>query len=104
MTTNRMANIDPAFHSRIHISLNYPELTPPSRRQIWGNFLNSSKYPHSLSEKDINSLSLIELNGRQIKNVLKTSQLLALRKGEDLSRDFVEMVLSIEQNRPETKT
>lgn len=101
MTTNRMAGIDPAFHSRIHISLSYPDLTPPSRRQIWGNFLEASKYPHTLSEKDIDGLSLIKLNGRQIKNVLKTSQLLALRKKEDLSRDFVETVLSIEQNRPE---
>lgn len=104
MTTNRMSNIDPAFHSRIHISLSYPELTPASRRQIWSNFLNVSQFPHTLTEPDIDGLSLVELNGRQIKNVLKTSQLLALRKGESLSREYVETVLSIEQTRPEGKS
>jgi SpoVK/Ycf46/Vps4 family AAA+-type ATPase len=103
MTTNRMNNIDPAFHSRIHISLSYPELAPASRRQIWANFLNASQFPHSLSEQDIDGLSLVELNGRQIKNVLKTSQLLALRKGENLNKTFVGTVLSIEQDRPEGK-
>ncbi|KAF2416992.1 ATPase [Tothia fuscella] len=103
MTTNRMNNIDPAFHSRIHISLNYPELAPSSRRQIWDNFLNGSQFPHTLSEQNIDGLSIVELNGRQIKNVLKTSQLLALRNGENLSKAFVETVLSIEQNRAEGK-
>jgi SpoVK/Ycf46/Vps4 family AAA+-type ATPase len=103
MTTNRMNNIDPAFYSRIHISLNYPELNPASRRQIWANFLNTSKYQHNLSEQDLDGLSLVNLNGRQIKNVLKTSQLLALRNCKELSKSFVEKVLTIEQNRPEGK-
>ena len=37
------------------------------------------------------------MNGREIKNVLKTAQLLACRKGEGLGVQHVESVLAIEQ-------
>ncbi|KAF6817782.1 AAA ATPase family protein [Colletotrichum sojae] len=100
MTTNRVGNIDAAFQSRIHVSLEYPDLTPASRRQIWGNFLLGTKLQSEVSEADIDDLSELSLNGRQIKNVLKTAQLLAARKKSPLKRSFIDTVLSIEKRRP----
>jgi SpoVK/Ycf46/Vps4 family AAA+-type ATPase len=55
--------------------------------------------PHEISESDLDNLarSLI-LNGRQIKNVLKTGQLLALRRGEGLNREHIKLVLNVTQH------
>ncbi|OLN92259.1 ATP-dependent zinc metalloprotease FtsH 2 [Colletotrichum chlorophyti] len=104
MTTNRVDNIDLAFQSRIHVSLEYPDLTPDSRRQIWKNFLQGATLKSDVSEDDINELAELQLNGRQIKNILKTSQLLAARKKSALKRSFVDTVLNIEKRRPGGRT
>ncbi|KAK2028432.1 ATPase [Colletotrichum zoysiae] len=100
MTTNRVDNIDLAFQSRIHVSLEYPDLTPESRRQIWHNFLQEATLKSEVSDEDIAELAELRLNGRQIKNILKTSQLLAVRKKSALKRSFIDVVLSIEKRRP----
>lgn len=101
MTTNRVDDIDAAFQSRIHVSIEYPDLTAASRRTIWKNFLTGSTIRSSLTDKDIAELAELKLNGRQIKNVLKTAQLLAARKkSETLDRKYIETVLIIEKKRP----
>lgn len=100
MTTNRVDNIDAAFQSRIHVSMEYLDLTTESRKQIWKNFLNASKQPHDFSETDLEELGTVQLNGRQIKNILKTAQLLACRKKQELNRALVDIVLGIERRRP----
>jgi adenylate kinase family enzyme len=102
MTTNRVDNIDTAFESRIHVSLAYPDLTNHSRRQIWTNFLETTA-SNELTDKDLDELSLVELNGRQIKNVLKTAQLLSLRKKKPLDRAYINTVLSVQGRRPGMK-
>ncbi|KAJ9149384.1 AAA ATPase family protein [Pleurostoma richardsiae] len=100
MTTNRVDNIDLAFQSRIHVSLEYPDLTADSRRQIWRNFLGAAALGSDVSERDIEELATLQLNGRQIKNILKTAQLLASRKKSVLKRSFIDTVLAIEKRRP----
>jgi len=40
LTTNRVQTFDAAFQSRIHISIEYPELDTKSRKQVWSNFLH----------------------------------------------------------------
>lgn len=102
LTTNRVANMDAAFQSRIHVSMEYPNLTASSRRQIWANFLENSKQKSSVSDEDLDYLSTIDLNGRQIKNVLKTSFLLSMRKKTLLKRETIEVVLAIEGRRPQS--
>lgn len=99
LTTNRVENIDPAFQSRIHISMEYAELTASSRRHVWSNFLNISTQAHEFSDADLDRLAEYPMNGRQIKNVLKTAQLLASRKGAPLRFENVDTVLSIEKKR-----
>jgi SpoVK/Ycf46/Vps4 family AAA+-type ATPase len=100
LTTNQVQNIDQAFQSRIHVSLQYPGLTTESRRSIWVNFLKSMGAGAAFEELDLDELALVKLNGRQIKNVLKSAALLAARKRADLSRKYVDTVLAIERGRP----
>ncbi len=101
LTTNRIDNIDAAFQSRIHVSIAYPDLTSHARRTIWKNFLEKSTLPYMVEDKDYDELAQIELNGRQIKNVLKVSQLLAMKRGGRLRRELIDTVLAIESRRPQ---
>ena len=80
LTNNRVDNIDAAFESRIHLSLQYGGLTFDARKQVWMYFLGRSTEKGLFTEEQLDSLAQIELNGRQIKNILKTAQLLATSK------------------------
>lgn len=100
MTTNRVDNIDAAFQSRIHVSLEYPDLDATARRTIWKNFLGAATLETEVTDEDLDDLSELKLNGRQIKNILKIAQLLASRKKSVLKREFIETVLAIENRRP----
>jgi SpoVK/Ycf46/Vps4 family AAA+-type ATPase len=103
LTTNRIDNIDTAFQSRIHVSLSYPDLNNDSRRHIWENFLRGldAEWEKEWSGNDLDELSKVQLNGRQIKNVLKSAALLSARKKEKVGRKWVDKVLAIEKRRPE---
>ncbi|RAH69918.1 ATP-binding protein [Aspergillus aculeatinus CBS 121060] len=92
LTSNRAENIDPAFDSRIHISLHYPDLDSVSRRQIWVQFLDQST---GFMETHFDSLAEIKLNGRQIKNILKTAHLLARDQERELRYEDLETVISL---------
>ena len=98
LTTNRVDNIDAAFQSRIHISMEYNELSISSRRHVWSNFLSAGgTKTHGFSDPDLDKLADYQMNGREIKNVLKTAQLLAGKKKETLGVSHVESVLAIEK-------
>lgn len=96
LTTNRVENIDSAFSSRIQIALEYPALDSKSRHHVWSNFLSRGT-DHELTEAHLKELAEVDLNGRQIKNVLKTSQLLACRKKTPLRYEYIKTVLNIEK-------
>jgi AAA+ superfamily predicted ATPase len=100
LTTNRVNTFDAAFQSRIHISLDYPELSMDSRRMIWKNFIENGPLENRVKEEQLDSLSLLHMNGRQIKNVLKTAQLLARRKSENryLAYEHIMTVLDVTQH------
>ena len=66
-----------------------------SRRQIWGSF--AEKVPSRFADGELDELAKVMLNGRQIKNLVKTAQLLALEDGNVLCKDYVDMVLAIEK-------
>lgn len=87
LTTNRAADIDFAFQSRVDLFLPYHELTPEARRQIWNNFIERAGRAQFLSSgggdlgSDLDKISQLSLNGREIKNLVKTSQLLSQKNG-----------------------
>lgn len=99
LTTNRVDNIDAAFQSRIHISMQYAELSTSSRKHVWTSFINASAKGRGddFSDVDLDKLAEYKMNGREIKNVLKTAQLLASKKGSGLRYEHVKSVLAIEQ-------
>ena len=85
LTTNRVEAFDPAFESRIDIALNYPPLTPSLRRKIWANFIKRlPKADRNVSDADLDTLAEYDLNGRQIKNAVKTAMVLARKRKEPL--------------------
>ena len=50
-----------------------------------------------LSEGDLERLAENEMNGRQIKNVVKTGRLLAKQRKVPLTREHIEMVLKVKR-------
>jgi hypothetical protein len=101
LTTNRVKDMDEAFHSRIHIHLEYPDLDSEARRAVWAGFLERSAgadgvVKHQLGDEDVDKLAKLEINGRVIKNVLKTGHLLACHRGETLSYHHLKTVLKVE--------
>ncbi|TPX12832.1 uncharacterized protein E0L32_006712 [Thyridium curvatum] len=100
MTTNRVGNIDAAFQSRIHVSFEYPGLTNASRQTIWRNFLDRAGRNTDVSDAQVEVLARLDLNGRQIKNVLKTASLLASRKNTTLKREHIDTILAIQKHSP----
>ncbi|KAL8827533.1 MAG: hypothetical protein Q9170_006975, partial [Blastenia crenularia] len=96
LTTNRVAHIDTAFQSRIHISMAYEDLSYSSRRRVWNDFIEAGQN-WGLPEEDLDRLAVYEMNGREIKNVVKTAQLLARRKYQSLGVEHIMSVLAIEK-------
>lgn len=77
LTTNRVATFDDAFKSRIHIPIRYTDLDAKSRLQIWRNFCSKIPGGVDISDKEYETLAEDDLNGRQIKNVIKAAESLA---------------------------
>ena len=96
MTANRMLVLDKAVESRIHIRIKYPELDTTSRRRIWRNFMVLlPKENVKLSEEDLDLLAERPMNGRQIKNVIKTAELLSIVQQKPLGLTQIDTVLRI---------
>ncbi|KAM3439698.1 hypothetical protein NHJ13734_003579 [Beauveria thailandica] len=102
LTTNRIASMDTAFQSRIHLTLEYPNLDAQARRAIWSTFLRRAASDDvdgkgaDFDEEALSMLSAIDLNGRQIKNTMKMAQLLAMQTGAGLALGHVKTVLRIQ--------
>lgn len=77
------------------MSIRYPELTFASRHQIWRQFLAQQRHTKPFSEDELDRLAALELNGRQIKNVLRTAHLLAEEEGCALTHAHVQGILSL---------
>ncbi|KAK5109606.1 hypothetical protein LTR62_006843 [Meristemomyces frigidus] len=115
LTTNRVDTFDPAFQSRIHLPLRYSELTHQAKKKIWTLFLDlvrksdpalsslssssssssSSTSIAEFSDADLESLSRFQMNGRQIKNCVRTAQALALREGGKLEMRHLRQVVEV---------
>ncbi|GKZ23196.1 hypothetical protein AbraCBS73388_009547 [Aspergillus brasiliensis] len=90
--------IDPAFETRIDATIRYPELDTYSRRHIWEQLLGKADR-EAISKSDIIHMADRELNGRQIKNVVKASRTLAHYQGTKLGYAHVLTVLNLAADR-----
>ncbi|TVY73501.1 putative 26S proteasome regulatory subunit-like protein [Lachnellula suecica] len=82
LTTNLYSTIDVAFRSRVNIHLVFQSLPFSSRLLLWEKFLSrlppisepstNKRVGVKLASKDMKELAKWELNGREIKNAIKT--------------------------------
>ncbi|KAI0424044.1 P-loop containing nucleoside triphosphate hydrolase protein [Xylaria sp. FL1042] len=95
LTTNRLESFDKAFQSRIHFSFKYEVLEIEARLLIWRTFMEKVKATTDveirLQEEDMNKLAGLELNGRQIKNIVGMAQAVATEKKEAITLDIVQL-------------
>ncbi|KAJ5349548.1 hypothetical protein N7541_007275, partial [Penicillium brevicompactum] len=100
LTTNRVETFDDAFQSRIHVALRYGDLTTKAKRSIWKMFLERVRaiegvHTAAFSEADYDMLSRHTLNGRQIKNSVRTAQALAVNEKSPLAMEHIKRVLEV---------
>jgi hypothetical protein len=93
LTTNRISSIDHAFQSRVDLFLPYKDLSSAARRQVWGNFIeHAGRDKFDVNEEVLEKLSNLNLNGREIKNLIKSAQLLSWKNGGKVTMDCVYML------------
>lgn len=83
LTTNTVSVFDQALKSRIHLPIPYPKLSRASRQRLWHLFLSRCSAESAKSLEADGTLDRIadeELNGRQVKNVVRLAHSLALRE------------------------
>ncbi|KAF8534258.1 P-loop containing nucleoside triphosphate hydrolase protein [Trichophaea hybrida] len=85
LTTNRIGSFDSAFTSRIHLAIKYPALSHSFRRDLWKVFIckASPAPPAWMNLESLNELASENLNGRQIKNIVRTAHALAVGENSD---------------------
>ncbi|GJE90661.1 AAA family ATPase [Phanerochaete sordida] len=98
-TTNLIKQIDPAFESRIHFCVKYPDLDLASRKAVWQTFLaRAGVSSAALGEHDLDRLAKHPLNGRQIKNTVSTATSIASSQSTTLATKHVYTVLDVMQD------
>ncbi|KAF7790376.1 hypothetical protein EIP86_001331 [Pleurotus ostreatoroseus] len=98
LTTNLITFIDPAFESRIHFCIHYPDLGMEARLEIWYMFIRRAlgeEGMKTISKEDFHKLSALEMNGRQIKNAVSSAQSIALEANVPMSIEHVNKVLEV---------
>ncbi|KAI1738087.1 P-loop containing nucleoside triphosphate hydrolase protein [Xylaria scruposa] len=95
LTTNRINSIDEAFQSRIHFSFKYEVLEAQARLSIWRTFVEKVKTTTDvevlLQEEDMNKLADLEMNGRQIKNIVGMAQAVAAKSQKALTLGIIQL-------------
>jgi hypothetical protein len=85
LTSNRVEEIDEAFRSRISLALHYRALDRGSRIQVWSNLLEAAEF----KLEDPSALENFDLNGRQIKTVIRLAISLAKYLKKDVSIEHI---------------
>ncbi|OBT65924.1 hypothetical protein VE03_05483 [Pseudogymnoascus sp. 23342-1-I1] len=100
LTTNRVETFDDAFQSRIHIALRYGELSAKAKKAVFQMFVEKVRVLEGtatmpFTDADFTDLAKHNLNGRQIKNTVRTAQALAVNQKEPLSMVHIRRVLDV---------
>ncbi|KFY16465.1 hypothetical protein V492_01308 [Pseudogymnoascus sp. VKM F-4246] len=96
LTTNRLTSFDLAFKSRIHLALKYTALDEGRRRELWKMFISRTS-KQTLAAWDasvLDDLAKVDINGRQIKNTVRTASTLARSMDMSLGREHIDIVLA----------
>ncbi|PHH93223.1 hypothetical protein CDD83_10161 [Cordyceps sp. RAO-2017] len=90
LSTNRISSIDHAFQSRVDLFLPYHDLGELARRQVWQNFIKHAgrgAVRFDVTDDDLDRLALLKLSGREIKNLVKSAQLLSLKSAQPVTME-----------------
>jgi hypothetical protein len=103
LTTNRVGTFDEAFQSRIHLALRYEQLTHKAKKEIWKLFLDKVREMEGVDtapfkDADFAALAKHNLNGRQIKNAVRTAQALAVNEKTQLGMEHIKRVLEVAES------
>lgn len=94
LTTNRLSDFDTAFESRIDFTLHFPDLDYQSRLCIWKNLFAKVGLPVNLQDADYEELARTKMNGRRIKNIIKSAAVIAgNEEGSAVQRTHVDAIL-----------
>lgn len=100
LTTNRVGTFDEAFKSRVQLAVYYPALDTYGRRQIWRDALRSMQSEHvkfdlSALLDRVDQLAKHKLNGRQIRNTIRSALQLAHFRRQTLSYQHFEQTVNV---------
>ncbi|KAI9767606.1 MAG: hypothetical protein M1839_004463 [Geoglossum umbratile] len=101
LTTNRITSLDVAVQSRIHLAIQYKDLEPNQKENIFKTFLDQIDKSEIGSNRDCINAMLRKhckkwmINGRQIRNIVSSAQSLARASDEKLSWDHIETAYDI---------
>jgi hypothetical protein len=103
LTTNRVETFDSAFVSRIHLSLRFQNLNTKAKRTVWKLFIDRVRSEEKMEvapilESDFNDLSRRDVNGRQIKNLVRAAQALAIHEETALSMAHIKRVIDVAES------
>ncbi|KAI0905481.1 P-loop containing nucleoside triphosphate hydrolase protein, partial [Ustulina deusta] len=99
LTTNRHGDLDEAFQSRGNLTVNMPVLTQVQRAKIWENLIRVNKRLGEdplWKDKTFHILGKLEINGRAVKNMLRTAEYFARSTQKKLTVFHVNEVLKVE--------
>lgn len=95
LTTNRVGTFDEAFKSRIQLAVHYPTLNKNDREHIWRLFLASIKDRVNVTDTQLDMLAKHPLNGRQIRNTIKTASQQAFHHGQCLGFGHLQTAIDV---------
>lgn len=103
LTTNRVETFDSAFVSRIHLSLRFQDLTVKAKRTVWKLFIDRVRQQEgmtveNITESDLSDLARRDVNGRQIKNLVRAAQALAIHEEKPLSMVHIRRVIEVAES------
>ncbi|KAI0902231.1 P-loop containing nucleoside triphosphate hydrolase protein [Annulohypoxylon nitens] len=96
LTTNRVSIFDEACKSRIDVPIRYTDLSFASRLQIWRTLCGRVPGGVDVDEEGLQSLARHDMNGRQIKNIIKAAESLATFDGKKVDLKQIEQVVRIQ--------
>ena len=105
ITTNRVSRFDDALMPRIDITLGLPLLDRGHRTGVWHNQIQDLFDEYQIDATQSAELRMLaeqkwskeDINGHQIKKVVKTARILAEKKGRVLGSGEIETMLKMER-------
>ncbi|KAJ7583328.1 P-loop containing nucleoside triphosphate hydrolase protein [Mycena floridula] len=104
LTSNRIEVFDQAMESRIHVSINYQNLSEATKGRLWEGFfqragLNRDVVKSTEFQSLVADLRKKPFNGREIKNVVKSALALARHRNQELSQQDIIQVVALMEKR-----